>query len=140
MNAPASPAAFAHARAIAPLAYARPNRGARTFDLHPALHAGVFAGFGVYLAIMWATFADPELALPFAIFAITLAAGFVVPAYWARVAGNDAPKASWSEFLREGLACEGGRLSGNAVLAQVLIMPAMLILWGAGIAIIVATA
>ena len=138
MNGPAFAPAFAAARPVAAPAALRSNHAPRTFDLHPVLHVAVFAGFGLYLAVMWAAFGEAELALPFVIFAVTLAAGFVVPAYWARVAGDDAPKAGGDEFLRQGVDCNTGWLSGNAVLAQVLIMPAMLVLWGVGIAIIAA--
>jgi len=134
MNAPLNRQSFEDARILD----AAPSPE-RVFDLHPALHAAVFGGFFAYLAIMWATFATGELILPFAIFVIFLAAAWIVPACWARVAGTPGRKASWSEFMRDGFVCETGRVSAGAAMGQVLIMPAMLILWGLAIAVIKAS-
>lgn len=120
----------------APAAIGHNKRAPHVFDLHPALHVAVFGGFAVYLAIMWAAFADPGLAIPFVIFGFFLAAFFVVPAQWARMAPDAGPRASWADFRREGLDTGSGHLTANAALAQVIIMPAMLILWGLAIAVI----
>lgn len=108
----------------------------RSFGLHPALHIMTFAGFAVWLLIMGVTFADPELAIPFAVFFVFLAAAFVVVASWARIEGRTGPFVSWSEFRREGFDCLTGHLSAGETMAQVLIMPAMLIIWGFAVAII----
>lgn len=134
MNAPLNHLAFEDARIFA----TAPSRE-RVFDLHPALHAGVFGGFFAYLGIMWAAFATRELVIPFVIFAVFLAAAWIVPALWAKVAETPGAKPSFSEFLRDGFACETGRITAGAAMGQVLIMPAMLILWGTAIAVIVAT-
>lgn len=116
------------------------NRAApHVFDLHPALHVAVFGGFFVYLAIMWSAFADPGLAIPFAIFAFFIAAFFVVPAAWARIAAPTGPVERWADFMRDGIDTGSGRLDATSAIAQVLIMPAMLILWGLAVAIIRAT-
>lgn len=119
-----------------PPAYAKPNRVARTFDLHPALHIATFAGFFAYLGIMWLAFGNPELVLPFVIFVVFLAGSFAVPAWWARVARQDGPVASWREFLNEGIDCATGHLNARQAMVQVLIMPAMLIGWGLMVAAI----
>lgn len=134
MNAPIDRNAFEDARILA----AAPSPE-RVFDLHPGIHAAVFGGFFVYLGIMWAAFATDQLAIPFAIFLVFLAAAWAVPALWARVAGTPGPKTSWQAFLRDGFQCETGHVSAGAALGQVLIMPAMLILWGVAVAVIKAT-
>jgi hypothetical protein len=110
--------------------------GTRVFDLHPALHAIVFGGFAVWLTIMWLAFADAELAIPFVIFAIFLSASFAVPAMWARIAGTAGGKDGWQAFMRRGIDCATGHLTGPEAVAQVVIMPAMLVLWGVSVAII----
>jgi len=125
------------ARAPAAIGHNRP--APHVFDLHPALHVAVFGGFFVYLGIMWSAFADPGLAIPFVIFAFFIAAFFVVPAMWARMAGATGTHESWADFLRDGIDTGSGRLSAGSAIAQVMIMPAMLILWGLAVAIIRAT-
>lgn len=111
-------------------------RAPHVFDLHPALHAAVFGGFFVYLSIMWASFADSGLAIPFVVFAIFLAASFIVPAIWARIVPQAGPRERWGDFMARGVDCATGRLDAGAAMVQVLIMPAMLILWGLAVAII----
>ncbi|MDF7775673.1 hypothetical protein P1X14_10485 [Sphingomonas sp. AOB5] len=128
--------AFAAAEPLDQHAEFMPNRTGRVFDLHPAIHVAVFGGFFAYLGIMWAAFGNAELAIPFVIFAVFLAGSFITPAMWARVSPNIGPKADWSKFLRDGFDCETGHLTARATMAQVLIMPAMLILWGLAIALI----
>lgn len=139
MHALHDQAAFATLTPVAPPADFLPNRSGRVFDLHPALHVALFGGFFVYLGIMWSAFGNAELAIPFAIFAIFLAGSFITPALWARVSPHTGPKADWSRFLRDGFTCETGHLTAGATVAQVMIMPVMLIFWGFAIAVIRAT-
>jgi len=114
----------------------RVNRAQRSFDLHPVLHVAVFGGFALYLGVMWAAFGERALIIPFAIFLFFTAAFFIVPAAWARIEDRTGPFATWSDFLREGFECESGHMTARETIAQVLIMPAMLLLWGVSIAII----
>lgn len=118
------------------VALPRHNRMERTFDLHPALHVAVFGGFALYLAIMWAAFHERSLVIPFAIFFFFLAAFFVVPAAWVRVESRPGPFATWGDFLREGLESATGHATARETMAQVLIMPVMLVLWGVIVALI----
>lgn len=129
MNMPIHATAFADAAPLpAPL---RRNRADHVFDLHPALHIGLFAGFFAYLGLMWAAFGEKQLAIPFAIFAVFLAGAFIVPGWWARVVPDQGGrKPGWAEFIDEGFVCETGRQSAGGVMVQVLIMPAVLIGWG----------
>lgn len=112
------------------------RRAAHVFDLHPSLHLAVFGGFFVYLGIMWTAFADPGLAIPFVIFVIFLAASVIVPGMWARIAPDAGPRETWADFRREGIDTASGRLTADAATAQVLIMPAMLVLWGIAVAVV----
>lgn len=131
MNMPVHAQAFADARPL------RRNRAVHVFDLHPTLHIGLFAGFFAYLGLMWAAFGEAQLGIPFAIFAVFLAAAFIVPAWWARVVPDEGGRtSSWSEFLGEGMVCETGRQSAKGAMVQVLIMPAMLIVWGAFLVVV----
>ncbi|MGJ3649988.1 hypothetical protein ACLB0R_16150 [Sphingomonas sp. GlSt437] len=112
------------------------GRTPHVFDLPPILHIGMFAGFFVFLGIMWSAFADPELAIPFAIFAILLGAALVVPGLWAHVAPASGTAQTWGDFQRDGIVCATGHVAATAAIAQVMIMPAMLIIWGLAVALI----
>ncbi|MBX3594639.1 hypothetical protein [Sphingomonas sp.] len=131
MNMAVTHDSFQNAAAVrAPAMPRRRNRGDHVFDLHPALHIGMFGGFFAYLGIMWAAFGEKGLAIPFVIFAVFLAAAFVVPGWWARVAPGEGRKPSWSEFMAEGIQSGSGHLKAGGAIVQVMIMPAMLVLWG----------
>ncbi len=124
MNMPVHAQPFAAARPL------RRNRGEHVFDLHPALHIGVFAGFFAYLGIMWAAFGEKGLAIPFVIFAVFLAAAFAVPAWWARIAPGEGSAPSFNDFVAKGLPTGSGHLGAGGATVQVMIMPVMLMVWG----------
>lgn len=143
MTATFSADQFATARVTAmqlPGATGYDRRAGHVFDLHPSLHVAVFGSFFVYLGIMWTAFADPGLAIPFVIFVFFLAAFFVVPALWVRIAAPVGQVESWEDFRRQGINIGSGWLSANDATVQVLTMPVMLILWGLAVAVIRATA
>jgi hypothetical protein len=125
-----------HDAAIVPAPAARPDRAGHVFDLHPALHIATFGGFAVYLAVMWAAFGEKDLLISFGIFGVFIAAFFFVPAAWARIDVREGPVAGWSDFMRDGFDCLTGHLTARETMAQVLIMPAMLLFWGVCVALI----
>jgi len=124
----------------APPAGALPNRAERTFGLPPRLFVATIGAYFAFLGIMAATFMTAELVIPFAIFVIYIVMAFGVPALWARVAGRPVGRfQTWEEFRSEGMVIETGRISGGGAIAQVLVLPALVVGWGVAIAIIVAT-
>lgn len=117
------------------------NRSERTFGLHPALYVATIGAYFAFLAIMAGVFINPGLILPFAICVIYLVMAFGTPGLWARVAGRPSGRAqSWAEFRNEGLEIETGHIGSGAAIAQVLVLPALIVGWGAAIAVIVAFA
>jgi hypothetical protein len=116
--------------------HARPNRVDRAFDLHPALYGATLAGFGGFLVLMWAAFGEAQLAITFAICIVFIGMYFAIPTVFARVDGRAGPFASWGDFMREGFDCLTGHLTAKETIAQVLIMPAMLLFWGLCVAVI----
>jgi hypothetical protein len=121
---------------VVPAPPARPNRVDRVFDLHPALHIATFGAFALYLAVMWAAFGEKDLLISFGIFAVFIAGFFFVPAAWTRIDVREGPLASWGDFMREGFDCLTGHLTAKETIAQVMIMPAMLLFWGVCVAAI----
>lgn len=117
-----------------------PNRAERTFGLPPRLFVATIGAYFAFVGIMAATFRTAELAIPFAICAIYIVMAFGVPSLWARVAGRPVGRfQTWEEFRAEGLVIETGRISSGGAIAQVLILPILVVGWAVAIAIIVAT-
>jgi hypothetical protein len=125
---------------LPPLAPPAPNRGSRTFDLHPAVHMMVIGAYAAFAAILCTAFMAPDLVVPAGIVVVSIIALFATPAFWARVQPRDElPRQSWAEFLHEGVDCLTGRLTAGQALAQILVLPAMLIALAITIAVIKAT-
>jgi hypothetical protein len=113
------------------------NRGDRAFDLHPAVHVMLVGAYLSFVGILATAFMGADLVIPTAIFVIGVVALFATPAMWARTLPEDgARKQSWAEFLQEGVECCTGKLTSNQALAQILILPAMLVSLGAAMVII----
>ena len=111
----------------------------RTFGLPWALHAGFFGLFLAYLGVMAIGLPHPEMAIPMAIFVFFTIAFYVVPMLWAVMAPANASRAMrMSELLSRGIAVHTGRCSGGAAIAQVLILPLLILLWGIAVVTIAA--
>ncbi|HTU10342.1 MAG TPA: hypothetical protein VMG08_05520 [Allosphingosinicella sp.] len=120
-------AALAEKARIHPAAPLR-NRGARPFDLHPAVHLMLIGAWLGFVGILCAAFMGPDLVVPAAIFAIGVVALFVTPGLWARVADDGNPrKQSWAEFREEGVDTHTGRLTSGEALAQIMTLPVLVI-------------
>ena len=115
----------------------RRNRGERVFDLHPAVHLATVGAYLGFIAILATAFMGPDLIVPTAIFVVGIIALFLVPAWWARVVPDDGlRKQSWAEFLEEGVECCTGKLTSGQALAQVLVLPGLIVSLGLVMAII----
>jgi hypothetical protein len=99
--------------------------------------AGLLIGFP---AILLATFMGPDLVVASAIVIIGALSLFVTPALWAKVQPkDDRPRQSWAEFMAEGVECHTGHLSAPGALAQILVLPALMVGLGLVFAVIKAT-
>lgn len=134
-----SKAALQALGAVVPAPTIRRNLAERTFGLHPALFAATIGAYFAFLAILGAVFMTAELVLPFAIFVIYIVMAFGVPALWARVTPRPEGRfQSWAEFREDGIEIETGRIGSGAAIAQVLVLPVLIVGWAAAIAVIVA--
>ena len=128
------------ARVAAVPAQLRNSYGTRPFDLHPAVHFMVIGAWTAFVGILCAAFMGPDLILPAAIFLIGIAALFATPGLWARVAADDGRrKQSWSEFREDGVDCHTGHLTAGEAMAQILVLPALILGLGIFFAILKTT-
>lgn len=113
----------------------------RSFELPTGLYVttvGLYLGF---LAVMAGAFMNPGLVLPMVIFALFVVAGFGTPMLWARMAPENRQRAlTWGQFRNRGIQTATGPLDAGAATVQVLILPALIFLWGVSVAVIAALA
>jgi len=111
----------------------------RPFGLHPTLFVGTIAAYAMFLAILGATFMVPALAIPFVIFAVYVVMAFGVPAMWGRMVPRQQGRPqSWQQFRSEGMIIETGPIDSGSAMAQILVLPWLLVAFAAAIAIITA--
>jgi len=118
----------------------RRNRGERTFDLHPAVHFMVIGTYVAFAAILCTAFMGKDLIVPAAIVFIGIASLFITPGLWARVNPDDGlRKQSWGEFLQEGVDCITGHLTAGQAMAQILVLPGLMVSLAMVFAVVKAT-
>lgn len=128
-------------RAPASTAPRQSNRAERTFGLHPALFVATVGSYFAFLAIMAAAFMNSNLLIPFAIFVAYLVMYFGVPGLWGKVAGRPIGRfQSWAEFRSEGMDILTGRIGSGGAIAQVLVLPTLIVGFAGAIALIAALA
>jgi hypothetical protein len=111
----------------------------RSFELPTGLYVATVALFLGFMAVTGIGFRSPELILPVAVIVLFIFAAFGVPAIWVRMVPESRRRSlSWSRFQAEGIATEHGRTSARDATVQVLILPALIFLWGIATVIIAA--
>ena len=111
----------------------------RDFNLPVALHAGFFGLALAFLAVMWIGFASPGLAIPMAICVIFTVAFYAVPMKWATMQPVNPGKAmTLRKLMDQGVDTINGHCSGEAAIAQVLVLTALLLAWGIAVVTIAA--
>ncbi len=117
----------------------QPTKVHRTFDLPPSIYAATVACYLGFMAITALAFSSPELILPMAVMAFSIIAGFGINTIWTRLAPKTSDKAlSWGKFERDGIQTLTGRNTAGQATVQVLILPALLLVWGLAVVTIAA--
>ena len=103
----------------------------RTFELPKALYGATVALYLGFIAVMAAGLSSPGLAIPMAIFAFFVIAGFGVPTIWTRLAPQTVSKPmSWAKLRRDGIGTATGRVGAGGAAVQMLILPVLIFCWG----------
>ena len=117
-----------------------PTKVHRSFDLPPALYAATVACYLGFMLITATAFSSPELILPIAVMAFSIIAGFGINTIWTRLSPKASEKAfSWGKFERDGIQTLTGRNTAGQATVQVLILPALILVWGLAVVTIAAT-
>lgn len=119
-----------------PVQRANSDRG---FELPSVLYVVTVACYFAFLAVMMASFRDPQVGLVMAICLIYITMAFGVPALWSHMApAHPANRLTWKTFARAGIQTYTGKIGARDAAIQVLILPVLILCWGLGIALIVA--
>jgi hypothetical protein len=111
----------------------------RSFELPRAIYLATVALYLTFLAITALAFSAPQLIIPLVICAVIVLAGFGVPTMWTKLVPGSAVKAkSWAKFQRDGIESLTGHNTAAEATVQVLILPALIVVWGLAVVTIAA--
>ncbi len=111
----------------------------RTFELPTGLYVATVGLYFTFLAVMAIGFQTREMILPMAVFVIYIVMAFGVPTLWVRMKPTHDSKAiEWLHFREKGIVTNTGATKAKDATAQVLILPALILFWGVGTAMIAA--
>ena len=111
----------------------------RTFGLPTILFGATVGLYLAFLAVMSIAFLNAELAIPMVVFAGTFVFGFGVAGKWATMGPHSESRAlRWDEFAGRGIDTMTGRLTAREATVQVLMLPALIFVWGVIVALIAA--
>jgi hypothetical protein len=111
----------------------------RSFEFPTGLYVAMVALFSLAAGVMAFGFEAPGMVIPTGIIAVFIAMFFAVPAQWVRMKPENPQRAtSWARFRREGIMTPYGRSTAAAATVQMLILPALILLWGIAVVTIAA--
>lgn len=103
----------------------------RSFELPTRMYVAMAALFFAAVGVMAFGFRDQMIIVPTGVIAIFIAMFFAVPAQWVRMKPENLKTAtSWARFRRDGIMTPHGRSTAGAATVQVLILPALILVWG----------
>jgi len=111
----------------------------RNFGLPTVLYMAMAGLFFAAVGVMAFGFAAPAMVVPTGIIAVFIAMFFAVPAMWVRMKPANPQRAtSWARFRQHGIQTFYGRSTAAAATMQVLILPALILVWGLAVVTIAA--
>ena len=111
----------------------------RTFGIPSVLYLLTALMFLGFITVLSTAFSEGML-LPYAVFAVFLAAFFVVPTLWVRMRAeeNRSSPLTWRELMENGVPTATGHTSGLEATVLVLLLPLMTLCWAIAITVIAA--
>lgn len=120
-----------------------PHRVDRTFELPSGLYVATAGCYLVFLATTGLAFSHAELIIPMVVLVLLIVAAFGLPGVWSGLAPDSSatfgskPK-SWARFQRDGINSLTGHNTAGEATVQVLILPALIVIWGLAVVTIAA--
>lgn len=123
--------------AAAPSPSARDNR---SFEMPGRVYGAMALMFTAFVAVLAFAFSDRQLAVPFGVILVFLAAFFIVPSLWVRMNPVESRTRAlgWREFMDKGIDTATGHTSGAGATVLVLLLPALILLFAIAVAAIAA--
>jgi hypothetical protein len=110
-----------------------------SFELPGGVYLASLVCFLTFLATMVIGFGNPELGIPMAIFGVFFAGFYGIPVLFVKESPAATNKAlTWGQFKSRGIMTLTGRLPAHEALAQVLVLPVLIVLWGMACVVIAA--
>lgn len=110
-----------------------------TFELPAGVYAASLGCFVTFLATMVVGFGNPELGILMAIFGVFFAGFYGIPVLFVKESPEGTNKAlTWGQFKSRGIMTLTGRLPASEAIAQVLVLPVLIVLWGLACVVIAA--
>lgn len=127
--------AIVHAAPVLP----EPKKTDRGFELPSGLYIAMATLFFGFVGVMASGFSSPAMIIPTAIIVIFVAVFFAVPTLWARMKPDNPQRPlSWQRFTAKGIMTATGHSEAGAATVQVLILPALIFLWGVAVVTVAA--
>lgn len=127
----------------APPAASESHQVDRTFELPTGLYIATAVCYLAFLGITALAFSHTELVIPMVVLVLLIVAAFGLLGIWSKLAPGSSStfgiKAkSWAKFQREGIHSLTGHNTAGAATVQVLILPALIVVWGLAVVTIAA--
>ncbi|MBV1918900.1 MAG: hypothetical protein KUG65_12690 [Sphingomonadaceae bacterium] len=111
----------------------------RNFGLPTGIYAATVGLYMGFIALMTVLFLNPGLVVPLVIIGGFVLLVFGLAGIWAGMnPENETSPLSWGQFSTRGIQTLSGHLTSGEAMAQVLILPVLIVVWGIAIAVIVA--
>lgn len=111
----------------------------RNFGLPTSLYVDTVVLYLGFIGVMATLFMNAELVIPMVVFAGFVVFAFGLAGYWTKMKpDNDTAPLTSGQFHSRGIETLSGRLTASEATIQVLILPALIFVWGLAIAVIVA--
>jgi hypothetical protein len=108
----------------------------RTLGLPTGLYIATAACYFGFLLVLSLALMEPQLAIPMAICVIFVAMFGGVVAKWVRMdPPNSSQPLGWGRFQLDGIVTHTGRVTARDAMAQVLILPVLILLWGIAVTV-----
>jgi hypothetical protein len=108
----------------------QPTTVDRSFELPAGLWIATAGAYFGFIGVMALGFGSPGLIVPMAIFIVFFGMFFGVPALWMRMNPRNPQRLTpWGRFRESGVMTAYGRMTANAAIVQMLLLPVLILGW-----------